>query len=342
MARCLSLARDTHPHPNPRVGAVVVGPDGTLKGQGSHAGPGTPHAEVMALQEAGRDARGGTIYATLEPCSHHGRTPPCVDAILAAGIRRVVVGVQDPDSRVAGSGIEQLRAGGLSVEVGVLRSEAIALDPGYFHHRKTGRPFVILKVASTLDGQVAAVDGSSRWITGTVAREDAHRLRARSDAVMVGAGTVRSDNPRLDVRLEGYAGPQPVPIIVVGSKPLPTDALVLARSPIALASAQIEGIDTITAPGPVGVDLTSALQALGERGVIDVLVEGGPTLAASLLAAGLVDRLVLYLGGLLAGGTGRTVFSAPFPTLDDAREVHITAVTPLGNDIKIEAEMEKD
>jgi len=340
MARSLSLARGTHPHPNPRVGAVVVDREGTFAGEGSHAGPGTPHAEVVALDEAGDAARGGTIYVTLEPCSHYGRTPPCVNAILSAGIRRVVVAVGDPDRRVAGKGIATLRAAGLDVEVGLLQDEATGLDPGYFHHRRTGLPMVTLKVAATLDGQLAALDGSSQWITGDAAREDAHQLRADADAVMVGAGTLRADDPRLDVRLEGYAGPQPVPVLVAGKRPLPPASRLFARKPIVLAPVAIQGMDVIVAPDGDEVDLRAGLMALGERGIVDVLVEGGPTLAASLLSADLVDRIVLYLGALIAGGAGMPMFQAPFLTLGQARKVHITGMMGIGTDIRIEASLE--
>lgn len=342
MARSLEIARGSHPHPNPRVGAVVVDTNGESAGEGSHTGPGSPHAEVIALDRAGTLARGGTIYVTLEPCSHFGRTPPCVSAIVAAGIRRVVVAAEDPDSRVAGRGIEALRKAGCDVEVGLMEHEARMLDPGYFHHRRTGRPMVTLKAAATLDGQVAALDGSSQWITDEAAREDAHRLRAAADAVMVGAGTLRADNPRLDVRLEEYAGPQPVPVLVAGAQPIPLDARLLARAPIVLTPTAIEGVDAIVAPANGVVDLRFGLEALGKRGIVDVLVEGGPRLAASLLSENLVDRMVLYLGARVAGGAGKTMFEGAFATLSQSRRVHITHVGTVGTGVKIEATLEDD
>ncbi|HZJ49182.1 MAG TPA: bifunctional diaminohydroxyphosphoribosylaminopyrimidine deaminase/5-amino-6-(5-phosphoribosylamino)uracil reductase RibD [Acidimicrobiia bacterium] len=340
MARSLEIARNTRPHPNPRVGAVVVDANGVIVGEGNHIGPGNPHAEVVALRAAGAAALGATIYVTLEPCSHFGRTPPCTEAIIASGVRRAIVAVEDPDERVAGSGIEALRKAGLDVEVGLMEQEARALDPGYFHHRRTGRPMVTLKAAATLDGQVAALDGSSQWITSEEAREDAHWLRAASDAVMVGAGTLRSDDPALDVRLGSYNGPQPVPVIVAGSQLLPPNAKVLARKPIVLSPHSIEGFDTIVVPKDGATDLRLGLEALGERGIVDLLVEGGPKLASALLSAGLVDRMVLYLGAKLAGGVGRPLFDGNFLTLSQSHQVRITRVTKVGADVKLEARLE--
>ncbi|MGH8875215.1 MAG: bifunctional diaminohydroxyphosphoribosylaminopyrimidine deaminase/5-amino-6-(5-phosphoribosylamino)uracil reductase RibD, partial [Acidimicrobiia bacterium] len=227
MRRAIDLARPNRTHPNPRVGAVVVAPDGTVVGEGAHPGAGLPHAEALALAAAGDAAAGATLYVTLEPCGHHGRTPPCTETVVASGVRRVVVGVTDPDPRVAGAGLARLRATGLEVTVGVLEAEVEALDPAYFHHRRTGLPLVTLKAAITLDGQAAAQDGTSQWITGPEARADAHRLRAEADALMVGAGTLRVDDPLLTVRLDGYEGPQPVPVVVAGRRPLPASARAL-------------------------------------------------------------------------------------------------------------------
>jgi diaminohydroxyphosphoribosylaminopyrimidine deaminase/5-amino-6-(5-phosphoribosylamino)uracil reductase len=340
MRRSIELARDCHPHPNPKVGAVIVGTDGSPVGEGAHAGPGSPHAEAVALEQAGEAARGGTLFVTLEPCVHHGRTPPCADAIIAAGVQRVVVALHDPDKRVAGRGIAKLDHAGIDVSVGVGARLAEAMDPGYFHHRRTGRPYVTLKVAATLDGQVAAADGSSRWITSDAARLDAHRLRADSDAVMVGAGTVRSDDPRLDVRLPGYDGRQPTPVIVAGAAPLPPRAKLLGRNPIVLSPTPLEGVTTIVAPGPNGVDLEPALEALGEGGVVDLLVEGGPTLAGSLLRAHLVGKLVIYFGSRLGGGLGRPMFEGTFQRLSEASAVRISTVEQVGDDVRLEAIVE--
>src|SRR6476619_7497418 len=201
MQRALRLAARAagRTSPNPMVGTVVVR-GGKIVGEGYHHAAGEPHAEVNALAKAGDAARGATLYATLEPCAHHGRTPPCVDAIVDAGVSRVVVGIEDPDERVRGAGIRALRAAGVTVDVGVCAEEVRAQLAPYLKHRATGRPWVVLKLAATLDGRTAAPDGSSRWITGEAARADAHRLRAESDAVVVGAGTVRADDPSLTVR----------------------------------------------------------------------------------------------------------------------------------------------
>ncbi len=295
MERAELLAQRSNPHPNPRVGAVVITAAGETVGEGHHVELGQPHAEVLALAAAGERARGATLVVTLEPCNHQGRTPPCTEAILAAGLSGVLVGAVDPDQRVRGSGIDRLRAGGIEVEV--IDPPLISVDPAYFHHRRTGRPFVTLKLAATLDGQAAAADGSSRWITGEAARADAHRLRAEVDGVVVGSGTVRIDDPRLDVRLAGYTGRQPRPIVIAGSQPLPQSAHLWDRDPL------------IIRPAEGGrVDLAIALGEMGEAGLLSVLVEGGPTLAGAFLASGLVDRGVLYLAGKLAGGVGRPLF----------------------------------
>lgn len=341
MLRAVAAGATTRPHPNPRVGAVVVSPRGEVVSVRAHEGPGLPHAEALALREAGAAARDGTLVVTLEPCDHHGRTPPCTEAILAAGIRRVIVGVEDPDPRVAGRGVARLREAGVEVEVGVGAEAAVALDPGYLHHRRTGRPRVVLKLATTLDGQVAARDGTSRWITSSDAREDAHRLRADVDAVMVGAGTVISDDPRLDVRLPGHDGPQPRPIVVAGTRPLPATAVVLDRKPLVYAPGELHlpGAEVVVTGDGSRVDLDRALRDLGDRGICDLLVEGGPTLARSLLDAGRVDRLVVYLSGRLAGGTGRPAFAGVWGTLSDARPLELVQVRRIGSDLRIDAEV---
>ncbi|MDH5374099.1 MAG: bifunctional diaminohydroxyphosphoribosylaminopyrimidine deaminase/5-amino-6-(5-phosphoribosylamino)uracil reductase RibD, partial [Acidimicrobiia bacterium] len=200
MERAIELASRQRPHPNPRVGAVIVDAAGRVIGEGAHVAPGTDHAEVVALKSTSVDVTGSTIYVTLEPCSHHGRTPPCADALIAAGISHVVVGLVDPDSKVAGQGVERLRNAGITVDTGVMAGAIEALDPGYLVHRRLGRSRMTLKLALTLDGNAAASDGTSQWITGELARQDSHRLRADSDAVMVGSGTVSADDPLLNVR----------------------------------------------------------------------------------------------------------------------------------------------
>ena len=341
MREAISLAVATRPHPNPRVGALVLDAEGRPVGRGAHAGPGSPHAEVIALEQAGGRAAGGTLVVSLEPCHHTGRTPPCTEAVLVSGVARVLVGVEDPDPRVAGRGIARLRSAGLDVAVGIAAAEAEALDPGYFKHRRTGRPLVTLKAALTLDGWAAAADGTSQWITAEEARADGHRLRAEADAVVVGAGTVRADDPALTVRLPGYSGRQPRPVVVVGRGPLPGWARLWERAPLVLAPgpADYPG-EVVVVPGPDGVDLAAGLAVLGERGLLDVLVEGGPTLAGSLLRAGLVNRGVFYLGARLGGGVGTPVLGGAFNTLADARRVHIESVAAVGPDARIEFTLE--
>ena len=320
MQRAAQLARTTHPHPNPKVGALILDASGEAVGQGAHAGPGSPHAEVVALSHAGDRARGGTVVVTLEPCTHHGRTPPCVDALVSAGLVRVVIGARDPDPRVQGMGIEQLRGAGVEVLTDVGPGEQV--DPSYFHHRRTGLPLVTLKLAATLDGQVAAADGTSQWITGPEARADAHRLRAEADAVMVGAGTVIADDPMLDVRLPDHDGFQPRPVVVVGERPLPADARIWARDPLIIEQG--------------AGDLTEVLRLVAQEGLLAVLVEGGPRLAGSLWAANLVNRGVFYFGGMVAGGHGRSPFQGVWSTLENARPVTVDAVRRLGNDLRVD------
>src|SRR5205807_3334755 len=276
--------------------------------------PGGPHAEVVALEAAGGRARGATLVVTLEPCAHSGRTPPCVDAIVSAGVARVVIGVEDPDPQVRGRGIVALREAGIEVEVGVCAEEVRAQLAPYFKHRTTGRPWVVLKLAASVDGRTAAPDGSSQWITGEEARTDAHRLRAESDAVIVGAGTVRADDPSLTVRkVEGRD-----PLRVVLGK-APPDARVRP-------ALEVEG------------ELEEVLEELGRRGVLQAVVEGGPTVAGAFHRAGLVDRYVVYLAPAIFGGNdGRPLFTGPgAQTIDDVWRGRITNVERLGDDLKLE------
>lgn len=307
--------------PNPWVGCVVAAADGIddvdgTVGEGATAPPGGPHAEVVAVEKAGPAARGATLYTTLEPCAHHGRTPPCVDAILRAGVARVVVGLLDPDPQVAGRGVAALEAAGVEVTVGVLAAQLEEQLAPYLKHRRTGRPWVVLKLAATMDGRTAAADGSSRWITGEPARRDVHRLRARSDAVLVGAGTVRTDDPALTVRL----GTPPV------RQPL---RVVLGRAP---EEARVRPAVELTG------DLGAVLDELGGRGVLQLLVEGGARVAHDFHAGGLVDRYVLYLAPALGGGDdGAPLFAGPGArSVDDLWRGRLVSVDRLGDDLRLE------
>jgi len=346
MRRAIGLTEGTMPHPNPRVGAIVLTPDGEVVAERAHIRAGSVHAEAAALADAGASAKGSTVVVTLEPCAHHGKTPPCTTALIDAGVARVIVGTLDPDARVAGKGIALLEDAGIEVVTGVEEDAVRANDPAYYHHRTTGRPFVTLKTALTLDGQAAAADHTSRWVTGPEAREDGHRLRAESDAVIVGAGTVISDNPRLDVRIDGYDGPQPRPVILAGSRPIPADAALLSRNPLVFTSGSdqpgLGDVEQVAAPGPDGVDLTAALEYLGKNGVVGVLIEGGPTIGGAALRAGLVDRIVFHYGSKLGMGTGLPAVTGVFQTITDAQTVTIEDVAMIGSDIRVEAKIERE
>lgn len=337
------MASERHPHPNPRVGAVILAPDGSELGVGAHVGPGLAHAERLAIADAGIVPAGSTLVVTLEPCDHTGRTPPCTDAILDAGIARVVIGVRDPDSKVDGQGIERLRGRGVEVEVldpeSGLGRAAVELDPGYFHHRTHGMPQVVLKLAATLDGQIAAADGTSRWITGASMRRRVHEWRATCDAVMVGAGTIIADDPQLDVRLDGYRGPQPRPVIVAGSRPLPAAARIWQRDPLVLTNRQMEtpagDVEVIQETTDSRVDLRQALRLLGDRGLLRVFVEGGTGIASSLLRSDLADIGLLHMGGKFGLGVGMPLFDGVFATIGAAVEVEIVSVEMVGGDLEV-------
>ncbi|MDQ1373017.1 MAG: diaminohydroxyphosphoribosylaminopyrimidine deaminase [Actinomycetota bacterium] len=317
MRRAMELAAGVRGRtsPNPWVGCVIEAPDGR-RFEGATEPPGGPHAEAVALAAAGDAARGATLWCTLEPCSHHGRTPPCADAIVAAGVRRVVVALEDPDPKVRGRGLVRLREAGIDVVVGVAGDAAAALLAPYLKHRTTGRPWVVLKLASTLDGRSAAPDGSSQWITGEAARADAHRLRSESDAVLVGAGTVRADDPSLTVRLVEGRDPRRV---VLGAAP---------EGARVHPATELEG------------DLGEILDGLGGDGVVQLLVEGGASVAHAFHAARLVDRYVLYLAPALFGGDdARGLFAgAGAPTIDGVWRGRLVSVEQLGPDLRVELE----
>ncbi|MDA8183728.1 MAG: bifunctional diaminohydroxyphosphoribosylaminopyrimidine deaminase/5-amino-6-(5-phosphoribosylamino)uracil reductase RibD [Actinomycetota bacterium] len=323
MRRALELAGSARlrSSPNPWVGCVIV-PVDSRKGsasevfEGATEAPGARHAEQVALDAAGARARGATLYTTLEPCAHHGRTEPCVDAIVRAGVARVVVGMVDPDVKVSGRGIEALARAGIDVEVGVMANEVAEQLAPYVKHRTSGRPFVVLKLALSLDGRIAARDRSSRWITGDAARADVHRLRAVSDAVLVGAGTIRADDPELSARTDPPPERQPLRV-VLGCAPDEARAQPLV---------ELSG------------DLGSVLDDLGRRGVLQVLVEGGATVAHGFHSAGLVDRYVLYVAPVFFGGDdGVPAFAGPGAgSMDALWRGRFVSVTELGGDLRIE------
>jgi len=305
--------------PNPAVGCVIVN-RGRVVGRGWTQPGGRPHGETEALGRAGEAAGGGTAYVSLEPCCHWGRTPPCTDALIDAGIRRVVVALEDPDRRVAGEGVRRLRAAGLDVETGLCAAEAAEINAGFFCRLRAGRPLVTLKLATSLDGRIATGQGESQWITGPPARERAHALRAAHDAIMVGTGTVIADDPQLTCRLPGLAHRSPVRVVIDRHLRIPptmrliTDARAVPTWVLTLPSADPTRRQALVSHGvtvieidadPDGtVDLAAALAALGERGITRLLVEGGGYLAAAFARAGLVDRLVWVHAPMLIGGDG--------------------------------------
>ena len=311
--------------PNPRVGCVIAHGDEVV-GTGFHQRAGEPHAEVFALREAGERARGATAYVTLEPCAHHGRTPPCADALIAAGVKRVVIAAEDPFPQVDGRGIGKLRAAGVTVDAGLMREAARELNVGFFSRIERGRPWVRVKLAMSLDGRTALANGESKWITGEAARADVQRWRARSSAILSGSGTVLADDPRLTVRLpEGEAFTPPLRVVLDRQLRTPAGSHVLDGSvpTLLLHGATASGADerfarveriALPAPGDA-LDLRAVLALLAGRGCNEVHVEAGPTLCGALFAAGLVDELLLYVAPLLLGDTARPLLH--LPTLDD-------------------------
>ncbi len=338
-------------HPNPMVGAVVVS-KGRIVGQGYHRRAGGPHAELYALRAAGRRARGGTLYVTLEPCSHTDkRTPPCAPAIVASKVRRVVVAMRDPNPRVSGRGITALRRSGLTVTVGCRREEAEHVNEAYCHWMRTGRPYVVLKGAMTLDGKIAAADGESQWITGEAARRHAHRLRSEMDAVMVGVGTVLRDDPRLTVRLvKRSTVRQPWRVIVDSTLRLPMTARVLsggraivattAKAPPArIERLRAQGVIVLVLPLQDGrVSLRACLERLGRMGVGRVLIEGGSELNAAALRNGLVNRVLLYVAPRLLGGQdAKSLIGGASPKrLAEATPLRHIRLRRVGSDLLIE------
>lgn len=361
MARAIRLAeRGLYTaDPNPRVGCVLV-QDGRIVGEGYHRRAGEPHAERNAIDAAGARARGATAYVTLEPCCHQGRTPPCTDALLAAGVARLVVGTGDPNPLVDGRGLGRMRAAGVEVVTGVLEQEARALNPGFDKRMRGGLPYVRLKLAASLDGRTAMASGESRWITSEAARRDVQWLRARSSAVVTGIGTVLADDPSLNVRLDPAEIPalapdepvrQPLRVVVDSGLrmradarmlPLPGATLVVTcnERPRTIAQMTSAGAEVQLCPAADGarIDLKALLRYLGERELNEVLIEAGPTLAGAAMQAGIVDELVLYLAPHLMGAAAQGLFRLPgLERMADRLALAITAVRQVGPDLRITA-----
>jgi diaminohydroxyphosphoribosylaminopyrimidine deaminase/5-amino-6-(5-phosphoribosylamino)uracil reductase len=356
MARALRLAECglLTTAPNPRVGCVLVNA-GTVVGEGWHARAGEPHAEINALQQAGSKSAGATAYVTLEPCCHQGRTPPCTDALIAASVARVVAAMEDPNPAVAGKGLAALQAAGIDAAAGLLSDVAQQLNPGFVMRMRQGRPWVRCKLAMSLDGRTAMASGESRWITGEAARRDVHALRARSDAIMTGIGTVQADDPSLTVRLDGMDDDftQPVRVILDSQLRTPPDAklLDLPGDTLIVSGADDAGNDARLTRSNVSVvilplqagrlDLPAVLQYLGTRQINEVHLEAGATLCGALLQAGLVDELVIYMAAHLMGDTARGLFALPgLEQMAQRIKLSINDIRAVGDDWRISATLE--
>jgi len=351
MAQALRLAEKGlfGTSPNPRVGCVVAR-DGAMVGEGWHKRAGLPHAEVNALRAAGERARGATAYVTLEPCSHHGRTPPCADALIEAGVARVVAAMQDPNPLVAGQGLERLRAAGIRVESGLLEDAARELNIGFVSRMQRGRPWVRLKTASSLDGKTALANGVSQWITGPEARRDVHRLRACSCAVLTGIGTVLADDPQMNVR-DVETPRQPLRIVLDSALRMPPQAKMLASGKTLIVTASNDrermvrledaGAEILVLPGAGGrVDVAQLMQELAVREINELMVEAGCTLNGALLQAGVVDELVMYVAPVLLGDTARGLFALPELTdMAGRREVRMVDTRMVGKDSRVTARL---
>lgn len=336
--------------PNPRVGCVLVKEE-EIVGEGWHAMAGGPHAEVVALQQAGDKARGATAYVTLEPCCHHGKTPPCSDALIAAGVSRVIVAMEDPNPLVAGKGLTQLREAGIETQSGLLQAQAESLNPGFVQRMRVGRPYIRCKLAMSLDGRTAMASGESKWITGPGAREDVHRLRARSSAIMSGIGTVLADDPSLTVRLESEEEVrQPLRIVLDPHLSTPEDAKFLKQPGESLIVTASEekgvqqrlrdaGAEVLCLPnGRDAVDLGALMTKLAERGINEILLETGAILSGAILRAGIIDELIVYMAPKLMGDGARGLFHTPgLEFLADAVELDIRDIRAVGADWRISA-----
>jgi diaminohydroxyphosphoribosylaminopyrimidine deaminase/5-amino-6-(5-phosphoribosylamino)uracil reductase len=346
--------------PNPMVGAVVVDASGAVVGRGWYEGPrGAPHAEVRALTEAGERAAGATLYSSLEPCDHHASTPPCTQAVIAAGIRRVVIGAGDPNPLVDGRGIARLRDAAIDVETGVLADAAHRLNAAFERHVTTGLPFLVWKSAASLDGKTAAADGSSRWITSPQARADAHRLRAWADAVIVGAGTVCADDPALTARSpESPEARQPLRVLIDASGRIPSTSTAFNdAAPTLVATTERAPEERVRAWQAAGAEVVAlepdegggvspaaVVRHLGKRDVQGALLEGGGTLAWSFVRDDVVDRIVSYVAPVLLGGAGApgVLGGDGFRPVGNARPVTITGVDRVGPDLRVEADVHRN
>ena len=337
--------------PNPRVGCVVVR-DNAIVGEGWHRRAGEPHAEVLALAQAGERARGGTAYVTLEPCNHHGRTPPCVDALIEARVGRVIAAMEDPNPSVNGAGLERLRAAGIDVRCGLLQQEARDLNIGFVSRMARGRPWVRLKVATSLDGRTALPDGRSQWITGEAARADGHAWRARACAILTGIGTVRDDNPQLTVRhvqtsrqplrvlVDSRFEVNPAARILEGGSTLVACAVDAAKRVAKTAALEELGCEVITLPDPNGkVDLAGLLLELARRGINELHVEAGYRLNGSLLREDCVDELLVYMAPTLLGNSMGLADLAPPEALEKRLVLHWQSVERVGDDLRLLARL---
>jgi diaminohydroxyphosphoribosylaminopyrimidine deaminase/5-amino-6-(5-phosphoribosylamino)uracil reductase len=353
MTRALRLAEQGMytTMPNPRVGCVLVR-NGRIVGEGAHLRAGEPHAEALALELAGEAAHGADAYVTLEPCSHHGRTPPCADALIKAGVRRVVAAMQDPNPKVAGSGLARLAAQGMATACGLMEAQARDLNPGFISRMTRGRPFVRSKIAASLDGRTALVSGVSQWITGEAARTDVQHWRARSSAILTGISTVMADDPLLTVRMtelmEKKQGRQPLRVVVDSRLKIPGQAKILQEGNVLIAYAsdpqsraqdlREAGAELLQLPDARGcVCLESLMRALAEREVNEVMVEAGPRLNGALLELNLIDEFLMYYAPLLLGDAANGMYAMQLEEMSQRKSLEILDMRQVGQDIRVRA-----
>ena len=360
MARAIQLAQRGHytTHPNPRVGCVIVR-NGEIVGEGFHVRAGEGHAEVNALAMAGDKANGADVYVTLEPCSHQGRTPPCANALIEAGVKRVIAAMEDPNPSVSGKGFEMLKQAGIEVQSGIMQTEAENLNPGFLQRMRKGRPLVRSKLAMSLDGRTAMESGESKWITSEDARHDVQRLRASADAIMTGVETVLKDDPSLNLRYDELPPdvpadvPQPVRVILDSRLRMPDNAKMLSldgRTIVFTISSDVEkaehlkqqGANVVTVTGENRVDLKVVMKQLAELQINEVLVEAGSTLNGALLQAGLIDELIVYVAPKLMGNNAKGLFHLPaLSRMSESINLNITDVRSVGKELRITAKVEK-